>query len=112
MITKYFTEEDLLQLHRKEDMIIKAKYNDRLIDLEEFEDIIDPVYGKCFTFNKYNDRESRRALSDYGKHELRCLYARTIPSAITAKFGRNPTRLSNKSSELHSAQLQFFRGSE
>ena len=73
-------------LHDKENMIVKAKFNNRPLDVEgEFETFLDSVYGNCFTFNKFNKRSSRSAQPDYGglsyhTDEILCCYVMMIIS--------------------------------
>ena len=85
-IILFLSESKELMLHDKENMIVKAKFNNRPLDVEgEFETSLNSVYGNCFTFNKFNKHGSRRAQPDYGgltyhTDEILCCYVMMIIS--------------------------------
>lgn len=69
MILTHFTDNigAFYKLHQKENVIVKAAFDARIINLSEFEEFISPVYGNCFAFNAKNMWGSRNAHSSYGR---------------------------------------------
>ena len=53
--------------HYKEDLILKATFDNHEVSLDEFTLIRNGRYGNCYTFNKNNSRKTRRALPGYGR---------------------------------------------
>ena len=53
--------------HQKEDLIVKATFDNQLVNLTDFELIRNARFGNCYTFNKNNNMKTRRALPGYGE---------------------------------------------
>lgn len=63
--------------HQKKDFLVSANFDSKSVALDDFELVLDPFYGNCYTFNGNGMKRTRRALPGYGKFvlssEMECL---------------------------------------
>ena len=61
------SEDDPSIEHQKEVLIVKATFDNQLVNLTDFVFAPNARFGNCYTFNKNNNMKTRRALPGYGE---------------------------------------------